>query len=158
MYHETLWSAASAAAPVIALAAVVGLNDITGEAYRATEWSFEHPPLAELDETHQHRLKQLRRGFNRAQNVAAILGLANISLQTGVLGFALASLASQVDELPVAVAVIFEVVGLMAITVAALAAMTARGWRRRIIRVQAGHSDIGAGTSGAGHRSASSNP
>lgn len=143
MYHDTLWIAVSASAPVIALAAVVALGDAAGEAYRSTEWNIDHPQIGSPPQAVLDRQKQLSRRFSAAQMIVVIVCLLNTLLQAGVLGTSLASLAGHTDYMPAAAAVVFEVLGLVAITVGGLAAVAVRGTRRRMIRLRAGHSEVG---------------
>ena len=43
MYHEAFWVAVAAAAPVIALAAIVAFSDAAGQLSGFLEWAAEHP-------------------------------------------------------------------------------------------------------------------
>src|SRR5262249_51507638 len=108
--HESFWVAVSAAAPVIALAAVVGLTDQSGESTRTLEWIYEHP--ADLNEADQYVFNKNMVQFQGAQGARLLLGQFNTFLQTLTLIFSLHSLASRADFVPVLVAVILEAVGM----------------------------------------------
>jgi hypothetical protein len=116
MYHETFWVAVSAAAPVIALAAIVALGDATADASRGRQWMIDHPSWTRPPE----KRALVRAGGKAVTNIGLAIGVLcvlNTILQAVVLAFSLSSLASGVDEMPTAVAIAAEVAGIIAVPV-----------------------------------------
>lgn len=87
------------------------------------------------------RVKARRRIYGRSNGTAILLSLTNTVAQTVVLGIALSSLASGIDEIPVPVATALEVAGLSAVAIVAMAGVvahvTVRVIRRRTRNVVA---------------------
>jgi hypothetical protein len=121
MYRETFWVAVSAAAPVIALAVVVAYNDMRREEalyLRDIEpsgalpiWRYV-PPLGGPKAA----------GIVRRWTWTAVsLHRLNVLVQATVLAFSLTSLAQQVDEMPLALAIVAEVGGLLVLLGAGVA-------------------------------------
>jgi hypothetical protein len=116
MYKEAFWVAVSASAPVIALAAIVAMNEVSGAANRLGEWFLDHPNPEvgpSFDEDWNHVATLGRFGF--------ACSVLNIVLQAVVLAFALNSLAAGINELRPALAVTGEVASLVALTLCAMA-------------------------------------
>lgn len=121
MYHETLWIAVSAVAPVIALAVVVAYNDM-----RSDE-TLHRRQMCKLGDFPIWRYVDPPGGPRAAQSVrrwnwtASGSHLVNLLAQATVLAFSLSSLAQHVDEIPLALPISAEVAGLLAILAASVA-------------------------------------
>jgi hypothetical protein len=125
MYHETFWIAVSAAAPVIALAAIVAFSNDIANTSRMRQWFVEHPPWTRP----QEKRAQARKTTKTSTNLAVTVGLMcvlNTILQAVVLAFSLSGVASHVDEMPIAVAIAAEVAGIAALAAGAIIAAFGR--------------------------------
>jgi hypothetical protein len=121
MYHETFWVAVSAAAPVIALAVVVALNDMRREEAlynRDIEPSQGVPIWRYVPPLGGPKAAGIVRRWTWT---AASLHRLNVLGQATVLAFSLTSLAQQVDEIPPALAIVAEVGGLLVLLGAGVA-------------------------------------
>jgi len=126
-FHETFWVVTGTAAPVIALAAVVSLNDLGKETGRMAE-----------------SLERVRRNLSATPEIEALISGApspirlirqfagqqsmNIFLQAALLTVSLLSIAFQRNLIPVWIAVVIPVVGvlLLALTSSRLPQITAQ--------------------------------
>jgi hypothetical protein len=124
MDHDTFWVAVSAAAPVIALAVVVAYSDMRREEalyMRSIEpfgvdpiWRYSPPPGGPGGD-------RVVRKIRRWTWTAVSLHRLNVLAQATVLAFSLTSLAQRVDESPLALAIVCEVGGLVALLAAGVA-------------------------------------
>lgn len=134
MYHEAFWLATSAAAPVIALAAVVAYSD-------AAEHHHQRVNVANLLGFRGMLVGPARPG-NPAAGVPATIGVAsrkmavvagpgtclvNLAIQAVVLAFSLASLANETDEASKTWVIAATVGGIALLTFAAWESTRARG-------------------------------
>ena len=126
-FHETFWVVTGTAAPVIALAAVVSLNDLGKETGRLAE-----------------SLERVRRNSSATPEIEALISGApspihlirqfagqqsmNIFLQAALLTVSLLSIAFQRNLIPVWIAIVIPVVGvlLLALTSSRLPQITAQ--------------------------------
>jgi hypothetical protein len=121
MYNDTFWVAVSAAAPVIALAVVVAYNNMRREKalyMREIEpsgglsiWRYE-PALGG---------PKAARIARRWSWTAVSVHRLNVLGQATVLAFSLTSLAQQVNEMSLALAIVAELGGLLALLAAGMA-------------------------------------
>jgi hypothetical protein len=105
MYHETFWVAVSAAAPVIALAAIVAFGDQGQSVSRVRQGQLANPWWSYPDQNREWARRIANVGDLRARGAWLLLILGNMILQAVILGFSLSSLASPVNEMPTALAV-----------------------------------------------------
>lgn len=125
MYHEAFWVAVSASAPVIALAAVVALGGVFSLAWQATEWNIDHDAIVPKKSDYGRAIELLRKRFNRAVSITRWTCMANTILQAAMLAFALTSLAARIDELPAALTIAAEALGIIAMLMAGIYAADA---------------------------------
>jgi hypothetical protein len=126
MYHETFWVAASAAAPVTALASIVALSDITSWAHGVLRWEVDHPPWT-FPNYAAARASAANTSSAYHAAMVMLICVLNTILQAVILAFALSSLTSRVDEMPTAVAIAAEVAGIAALTTGAIIGALSRG-------------------------------
>ena len=93
MYHETFWVAVTAAAPVIALAAIVAFSDSTANASRMRQFQVDRPLWTFPEENRDLAQAKARTAANLG-GLVALLCVCNTILQAVVLVFSLTSLAS----------------------------------------------------------------
>lgn len=151
MYRDTFWVAISTAAPVIALAVVVAYNDMRRENALFMRQSYpllgSLPVWRSISGSDQEMVKEEQRGrrwtvwrylppsdmrylkppkdkrrVRRWTWTTVGLHRLNVLVQATVLGFSLTSLAQQVNEIPLALAIAAEVGGLVALLGAGAAA------------------------------------
>ncbi|HEY1623870.1 MAG TPA: hypothetical protein VGG16_08720 [Streptosporangiaceae bacterium] len=126
MYRETFWVAVSAAAPVIALAVVVAYNDMKREEAlfkRQTDPLLRHSlPVWRYFPAPGLKIPKDARRARRWTWASVGLHRLNVLGQAAVLAFSLTSLAQQVNEMPLALAIAAEVGGLVALLGAGAAA------------------------------------
>ena len=123
MYREAFWVAVSAAAPVIALAAVVAYadaNDLMRQVAAVNQ--------VLTDETLESDDKLVSRyaGIPELGLIAVSLCIANLGLQAVTLTFSLVSLANGRNEGPTWAVLVAEVGGIVALAFAAVASQRAR--------------------------------
>jgi hypothetical protein len=117
MYHEVFWVAVAAAAPIIALAAIIAFSD------QMARLGDLYPDARKLyDDGH----RDLSRAYTRSNITATLLSLGNTVAQTVVLGIALSSLGGSVNEIPAWSAIALEVAGLAAVATVALVGVVIR--------------------------------
>jgi hypothetical protein len=127
MYQQTFWVAVTAAAPVVALAAIVAFSDSTANASRMRQFQVDRPLWTFPDE--KRDLAQAKaRTAAKLGGLVALLCVCNTILQAAVLAFSLTGLASHVDEMPPVVAIAAEVAGIAALAGGAVVAATCRSW------------------------------
>jgi hypothetical protein len=115
-YHADVWLTVGAAAPVIALAAVVS----KAEATDLRNKSFTNPFSSPEDTTDVNAMvHQIARWLNR-------LVIVNILLQVAALATALLSLAAEHDQVPLAVPVVVEPLGILLLAMTGSMAITLR--------------------------------
>lgn len=147
MYHETFWIAVTAAAPVIALAAIVAFSDSSANASRMRQWQVDRPLWTFPDENRDLARAKARTAAGLGQ-VVALLCVCNTVLQAVVLAFSLSGLASRVDEMPPEVAIAAEVAGLAALASGAVVAAACRSWVDDMMALSTQVPDPGHGHSG----------
>jgi len=122
-FHQEFWVVTGTAAPVIAVAAVLSLTDaMSGTATirtEATKFIFDDDPLGEI--TKGDLLSILYHATNRRSTVGYVMALIqviNLGLQAWLLTLSLLSIAYQVNESTVLLAIRIPVlgVGLLALT------------------------------------------
>ena len=140
-YHESFWIAASAVAPVIALAAVVAMSDaasIMGEARRA-EYSMRMSRILAgarlLDEAYRRDLAAAQqdrvaegeaRGAGKWSLIAWLGTLLNLAIQAALLAVSLWALAYHEDVIRPWVAIIPAIGGIVLLACIALVAAEQR--------------------------------
>jgi hypothetical protein len=122
MYHETFWVAVSAAAPVIALAAIVAYTDANRTGSSSRQWAVDHPPWTYPPHQRHAAGDKIVEARSLTLMVVLVCTLDTI-LQAVMLAFSLSSLASRVDEMPTAVAVAGEVAGIVGLAACAWMSM-----------------------------------
>lgn len=125
MYHETYWIAVSAAAPVIALSAIVAMADVGAISSASRQWQIEHPPWTCPEESQELANKIGHLAWDML-TFAARLAWFCMALQATVLAFSLSSLAGRIDEMPTWVAIAGEVASIVALSGVARNSITAR--------------------------------
>ena len=126
-FHDTFWLVAGGAAPVIALASVVTfgearqLESISQVEVRAQVLEM---PLSVRAEFWKDRKRLLR-----IAQLMAWLQIVNLALQCWILASSLMSLAHSTNELPTALVVAAEVVGIALLAVGGFGAARFRLWR-----------------------------
>lgn len=116
-YHEAFWLATAAAAPVIALAAVVALPDMadaTREASNAAQDAVRYSVEARFESSSR-----------AARSQYATLGI--VLAQAALLAVSLSALATHRDVMPAWVAIVLAVSGIMLLTVTTLSLIATRG-------------------------------
>jgi hypothetical protein len=146
-FHESFWIATSAAAPVIALAAVVGLPDTAAVAqlgiHRLRE-PLEGPLLAAMPEA-----------LSRAQDRLVTLlfwatTVGNLIVQAGLLAVSLSALAYQRELMPAWVAIALAVGGILLLAWStSMAVHYRRAWAESVAAV-ANSTDDSNGDGAAG--------
>jgi hypothetical protein len=119
MYHDSFWVAVSAAAPVIALAVVVAYADMRREVTLLTReidpFLGRRLPVWKVMSASEDKPPRDARIAGRWYRTTVGLHLLNVLGQAAVLAFSLASLAYQVNEMPLALGIAAEVGGLLVI-------------------------------------------
>ena len=110
VFHETFWVLTGTAAPVIALAGVVSLNEVAAAA-RLLGDSMDLARSQPDDAADRAHLKRYLSAAGPRLGVAFVLQLLNIGIQAALLALALLSINSQANELPAVVAVGAAVLG-----------------------------------------------
>jgi hypothetical protein len=137
-YHETFWLATAAAAPVIALAAVVAMPDASAAANEVNEAVLDaRAAVAEAEAKSMEKLqlavKQTRIGEDEASEMVlprptppiyvarsvapGIAAFVNVLVQAALLALALSALATAQNVLPPWVAIALAVAGILLLTV-----------------------------------------
>lgn len=128
-YHETFWLAAATAAPVIALAAVVAMPDVSIAAYEIDEAASDAMPAATeahalltqiFEKAHEGRDEPFEMRPLTKERVSAVPGIAtfvNVLVQAALLAVALSALATAHNVLPPWVAIVLAVGGILLLTV-----------------------------------------
>lgn len=111
-YHEGFWIAVAAAAPVVALAAIVAFADIAG-----ISGGRRGPPDTDS------RIISIGRGVLWSGYAA---GLVNVLLQAVMLLLALLSLAAGHDQAPLIIAEIMAPLGILLLLIAGMLAVLER--------------------------------
>ena len=129
-YHESFWLATSAAAPVIALAAVVALPDASAAVYGAMDrvGVTSRPNLKDpvtLKEIRPNGLDWAERLWGKAR-VISIVSFFNVIIQAGLLAVSLSALASEQNVMPPWGAIIPAVGGILLLAWALAAGATLR--------------------------------
>lgn len=147
-FYEAFWTVTGAAAPVIALAAVVSAAEVARESDRMLRSYVEFQAgrvLGELQPNKQE-LDRIRSLFvavektdREAENsLGALIQAeralqANVGLQAALLGFSLISIAYHANFVPPLVAVVSAVLGVMVLGVAGQFTITARRVREHMV-------------------------
>ena len=146
-FHEGFWVATSAAAPVIALAAIVAIPDLAGHVTMTSRdvdtATGQRPGRPDSSDP----VMSLARGARRWSVMALVVTLVNLLAQAALLALSLWSLAYNQDVMPPPTAIILPVFGVLALTDSTWFAIDARSLRRRYYeRRDSGATDDGAET------------
>ncbi len=131
-FHESFWVAAGAAAPVIALAVVVSLNDASQTQFAVGDATDRAFVVAHRDEKDVLYRSLDKRGRSLAALTAA--QLVNLVLQAGLLAVSLVSLALHRNLIPAWICVVAPTAGVLLLAYAGLAVTNAQGLMRNYQR------------------------
>jgi hypothetical protein len=131
-YHADVWLTVGAAAPVIALAAVVSNAEAKDLRNKFPNSSFASPTETTDVNTMVHKAA---RWLNRLVTI-------NILLQVGALATALLSLAAERDQVPLAVPIIVEPLGILLLAMTGSLAITLRSAPDRYAKLRDAHAQF----------------
>jgi hypothetical protein len=133
VFHETFWVVTGTAAPVIALAAVVSVNDLGNETGRLEE-ALDRASEAFRGSAEIEAMMSGRPSPIRLVNLLARLQTLNILLQALLLTVSLVSIDFQRNLVPVWISVLIPVVGVVLLMLAGYRVPQITHEAREIIR------------------------
>jgi hypothetical protein len=141
-FHESFWVATSAVAPVIALAAVVALPDMTlvGRATILRDRIQERQPSQEDSWLHSFLLGRARDTRKWALN-AALTTLANLIIQASLLVVSLCALAFRQDIMPFWLAILLASGGILLLVLSTIVSVEQRWTLERGLFREGGTAD-----------------
>jgi uncharacterized membrane protein YbhN (UPF0104 family) len=115
-FHESFWVATSAAAPVIALAAIVALPDLSSTLAKTTQdvrtARDGRRPASGENPAADPEMAQARLEWRLSMLYWAIT-IVNLFAQAGLLAFSLWALADKQDLMPLGLAILLAVIGIL---------------------------------------------
>jgi hypothetical protein len=131
-FYESFWVVAGTAAPVIALAAVISLNDTARAQFTVNDATSDAFAVARLDATDEMYQRLDKRGSSL--DVLRIAQLLNLCLQAGLLAVSLLSLTFHRNLIPAWICVVAPTAGVLLLAYAGLTVTRAQELTRLNLR------------------------